>query len=102
MEPGLRQSHHVGALLGGQAPARVTDENHDRTVGLLDRDRMPQPVIVRNARRRRHFVGMGARAESDGETDKRPGDAESALAIDGYLWLSSCFVLVPPQSVIKP
>ena len=89
MEPGLRQPHHVGALRGGQAAARVTDENHDRAVGFLDRDRMTQPIVVGNARCRRDFVGMRAGAERDGETDKRSGDAESALAIGRVFWLSS-------------
>ena len=55
----------VGALLGGKTAAGVTDEDHDRVVGFLDRDRVPQAVIVGDACRRHDFIGMGAGAERD-------------------------------------
>ncbi len=41
VSPDLRQPYHVGALFGGKTAARMTDEDHDRLVGLLYRDRMP-------------------------------------------------------------
>ena len=69
-EPGLRQPHHVGALGGGKAAARMTDEDDDRLIGFLDGDRVALAIIVGNARRHR-VVGMGAGSKRHGETDKR-------------------------------
>ena len=46
-----RRPDHVGALRGGQAAAPVADEDDDRAVGLLDRDRMALAIIVREAAR---------------------------------------------------
>jgi len=40
----LRQTHHVGALLGRKTAASATDENDDRAVGFLDRDRVAQAL----------------------------------------------------------
>ena len=77
MEPGLRQSHHIGALGSGKAAARMADEDDDRLIGFLDGDRMALAIIVGNARRHR-LVGMRAGAERHGETDKRSGDAQRA------------------------
>ena len=50
LQPGLRHAHHVGALGSGKAAAAVADENHDGAIGLLDRDRMTQAIIVGDAR----------------------------------------------------
>ena len=79
----------------------MTDEDHDGAVGFLDRDRMAQAIIVRNARGRHFVAGMGAGSQHDGKTDKRSRHAEDAIAIDGCFGCHR-FVLVPPQSVIKP
>ena len=83
MKPGLRQIRHIRALGSGQAAACVTDENHHGALGFLDRDRMPQPVVVRNARDGRHLGGMVTGAEHDGETNERPRGAEGVPAIGG-------------------
>src|SRR5713226_6322537 len=39
--------------------------------------------VVRNARRQ-HVVGVRAGSQHDGETNKRSGHAEGAIAVDGY------------------
>jgi len=75
----------VGALCSGQAPARVTDEDDDGSVGLLDRDRMAQPVVLGNARRR-DFAGrtgdIRTRAQHDGKAHERAQQAQGSMAID--------------------
>ena len=98
VEPDLRQPHHVGALRSGKTAARMTDEDHDGSVGFLDHDRMPQAVIVRNARR--HFLVVRASAEHDGETGEHSSHTEERLRSTGIM--AVIVVLVPPQSVMKP
>ena len=60
----------------------MADEDHDRAVGFLDRNRMALPIIVGSAGRR-HFVGVLAGAQRHGNTEQRPRQAEGALAIGG-------------------
>jgi hypothetical protein len=57
-------------------------------------------IIVGNARRHR-VIGVRAGSERHGEADKRAGDAERAITIEGCMRCHR-IVLVPPQSVIKP
>ena len=72
------------ALRSGKAAARIADENIDRTVGFLNRDRMTQAIIVgRDGAYRRHFVGGGAGAECNRKTDQRNPQAEGAVTIGG-------------------
>ncbi len=49
----------------------MTDEDDDRAVGFLDRDRMTQAVIVGNARRHDFSAGIGARTQRDGKAGER-------------------------------
>jgi len=81
--PGLAQIHHVGALGGGEAAAAAADENDDRAVGFLDRDRMAQAIVVGHARRRYDIGGVLAGAERDGKTDQRSRQADGAPEIGG-------------------
>jgi hypothetical protein len=83
LKPELRQSHHVGALRTGKTTTCMADEDNDGPVGFLNRDRMTQAIVVGNACRRRHIVGMRAGAEHDGNTNKRSRYTEGALALDG-------------------
>jgi hypothetical protein len=82
--PGLAEIHHVGALGGGKAAASAADENHDRAIGFLDRDRMAQAIVVGHARRRRHIGGVLAGAKRHGKPDQRSRQAEGAPGI-GWL-----------------
>lgn len=96
VQPGRRHAHHIGALGGGQPAAGVADEDDDRAVLLLDRDRVTLLVVVGN---RGGDLVMLTTAERDGDTDERATDGASA----NLGW--SCGhneVPVPPQSVMKP
>jgi hypothetical protein len=68
---------------GGKAAPSATDEDHDRAVGFLDRDRMAQAVVVGHARRRHHLGGVLAGAKRYGNTDQRSRQAEGAPGIGG-------------------
>src|SRR6202044_2186311 len=67
-----------------QTTASLADKDHDGAIGFLNRNRMPETIVVRNARRRRYLIGMRAGAERGCEAEKRPRDAEDAPIFDGY------------------
>ena len=79
--PSLTQSAakpiDVVALRGGQAAARVADEDHDRAIGFLHRDRMTLAIIVGNARRHDLAV-VCLQAPSAAE---RPSSAPSSASV---------------------
>ena len=72
--------HHVGALGGGEAAAPAPDENHDRAVGFLHRDRMAQAIVVRHACRRHDIGVVLAGAERHGKPDQRSRQAQGTPA----------------------
>lgn len=82
MQPGRRDAHHVGALGGGQSAAGMADEDDDRAVLLLDRDRMALPVVVGN-RGGRDLVVLAA-AERERHADERATEADGAFAKLGW------------------
>ena len=59
------------------------DEDDDRTVGFLDRDRVAQAIVVGHARRRHHVGGVVAGTKRHGKTDQRSRQAEGAPEIGG-------------------
>ncbi len=83
MHPVPRQPDHVGALFGRKAATAAPDKDNDRLIGLGDDDRMAQPIIIGNACRRVHIVGMRAGAERDRSADQHPRNAQRAIAHKG-------------------
>jgi len=64
----------VGLLCGREAASRLADENHDRLLGFLHRDRMALAVIGRH--RLGDDLARGvARTQHDGEPRQRQRDA---------------------------
>ncbi len=101
------QSEDVGALRSGQTAARMTDEDHDRAVGFLDRDGMAQPIVLGHARRHEFAAGVVAGSERDREAQECAQAAQGAMAIGrcDACHRSVLFPVaqaVPSQSMMKP
>ena len=88
--------------VGGKTAAAVTDEDHDRLVGFLHRDRMAQAIIVGDAGGRHLVAGVRAGAERDGKAEQRCLPCGSARLRSTGVLVVIVLVLVPPQSVMKP
>jgi hypothetical protein len=83
--PGLRQIHHVGALLGREAATGLSDEDDDGVIGFLDGDRVALPVIVGDRRGHRDLIVVHAGAERKADADqgrRHPGGA--AVGCSGF------------------
>src|SRR5258708_20600096 len=61
----------------------MTDENDDRAVGFLNRDRMTQAVIVGNARRHHFSAAIGAGTQRGRKAKECAEQAQGSIAIRG-------------------
>ena len=96
------ESADDGTLLGGQTAAALADENHDGVVGLLHRDRMTLPVILRNARGHDGVVGVVAGTEHHCKPRQDQGHAQPLVASVGITFCHWCQSSSQAQSVMKP
>jgi len=105
-EPGMEPTE---AAWDHSRVVALTDEDDDGMAGLLDRDRVAQPVIVGNGRSH-EFTVMRAGAEHDGNANENSDHPRGAMAFD---WCCAChrvplapsyafIASVRAQSMMKP